>query len=252
MARAAVLGRLSWLVGQLAEFRQETATARTLVFDVAGWAGHLPGQHVDVRLTAEDGYSTERSYSIASAPDGRRVELTVERLEDGEVSPYLTEVMGRGDLLELRGPIGGYFAWHPENVSPVLLIGGGSGVAPLMAMARTRIASGSTAVMRLVYSTRNPATLLYAAEMQSLVARNDGLTAEVVYTRAGPPGWNGPVGRLGAGRLRELAEPLGPDVQCFVCGPTGFVEGTANLLVGLGLAPGQVRTERFGPSGGAS
>jgi ferredoxin-NADP reductase len=252
MARAAVLGRLSWLVAQLTEFRQETATARTLILDVPGWAGHLPGQHVDVRLTAEDGYSAERSYSIASAPDGSRVELTVERLEDGEVSPYLTEVLAPGDPLELRGPIGGYFAWHPEEAPPVLLVGGGSGVAPLMAMARTRITSGSSAVMRLVYSTRSPATLLYAAELESLAARDDGLTAEVIYTRAAPPAWNGPVGRLDASRLRELAEPLGPDVQCFVCGPTGFVEGTANLLTGLGLRPGQVRTERFGPSGGAS
>jgi ferredoxin-NADP reductase len=252
MARAAVLGRLTWLVAQLTQFRQETATARTLVLDVPGWAGHLPGQHVDIRLTAEDGYSTERSYSIASAPDGSHIELTVERLDDGEVSPYLTEVMRPGDPLELRGPIGGYFAWHPEDVSPVLLIGGGSGVAPLMAMARTQITSGSTAVMRLVYSTRSPATLLYAAEIRALAARNDGMSAEVVYTRSAPPGWTGPVGRLGAARLQELAEPLGPGVQCFVCGPTGFVEGTANLLVGLGLGPRQIRTERFGPSGGAS
>jgi ferredoxin-NADP reductase len=252
MARAAVLGRLNWLVGQLAEIRQETATARTLVLDVPGWTGHLPGQHVDIRLTAEDGYSTERSYSIASAPDGSRVELTVERLEDGEVSPYLTEVLSPGDPLELRGPIGGYFAWHPADVSPVLLIGGGSGAAPLMAMARTRIASGSTAVMRLVYSTRSPATLLYAAEVQSLAARDDGLTADVIYTRAAPPSRNGPVGRLGASRLKELAEPLGTGVQCFVCGPTGFVEVIATLLVGLGLGPRQIRTERFGPSGGIS
>jgi ferredoxin-NADP reductase len=252
MARAAVLGRLNWLASQLEEIRQETATARTLVLDVPGWPGHLPGQHVDIRLTAEDGYSTERSYSIASAPDGRRVELTVERLEDGEVSPYLTEVLSPGDPLELRGPIGGYFAWHPGDASPVLLIGGGSGVAPLMAMARTRITSGSAAVMRLVYSTRSPATLLYAAEIQSLAARDDGLSADVIYTRAAPPGWAGPVGRLDAGRLKELAEPLGPGVQCFVCGPTGFVESTANLLVGLGLGPRQIRTERFGPSGGTS
>jgi ferredoxin-NADP reductase len=252
MARAAVLGRLTWLAGQLAGIRQETATARTLVLDVPGWAGHLPGQHVDIRLTAEDGYSTERSYSIASAPDGSRVELTVERLADGEVSPYLTEVLSPGDLMELRGPIGGYFAWHPEDVSPVLLIGGGSGVAPLMAMARTRTASGGTAVMRLVYSTRSPATLLYGAEIQSLAARDDGLTADVIYTRAAPPGWTGPVGRLSARRLKELAEPLGPGAQCFVCGPTEFVESTARLLVGLGLRPGQVRTERFGPSGGTA
>jgi ferredoxin-NADP reductase len=252
MARAAVLGRLNWLVGQLADVRQETATARTLVLDVPTWPGHLPGQHVDIRLTAQDGYSTERSYSIASAPDGSRVELTVERIDDGEVSPYLTEVLSHGDPLELRGPIGGYFAWHPGDTAPVLLVGGGSGVAPLMAMARTRIGTGGTAPMQLIYSTRSPGTLLYAQEIAGLAARSAGLTADIVYTRAAPQGWGGPVGRLDAARLKDLAGPLDPAVQCFVCGPTGFVEGVANLLVSLGLGPRQIRTERFGPSGGAS
>ncbi len=177
MARAAVLGRLTWLAGQLADVREETATARTLALDVPGWAGHLPGQHVDVRLTAEDGYSTERSYSIASAPGGTRIELTIQRLDDGEVSPYLTEVLSPGNLLELRGPIGGYFAWHPDDPQPILLIGGGSGVVPLMAMARTRAATGSTAPMRLIYSARSPATLLYAAELRRLAASGTGLTS---------------------------------------------------------------------------
>src|SRR5580692_4131996 len=174
MARAAVLGRLTWLVGQLAAVREETATARTLILDVPGWTGHLPGQHVDVRLTAEDGYSTERSYSIASAPDGARLELTIQRLDDGEVSPYLTEIFSVGYPLELRGPIGGYFVWDAADATPALLIGGGSGVVPLMAMARTRVATGSTAPMRLIYSTRRPGTLLYADELRRLAAQHDG------------------------------------------------------------------------------
>ncbi len=170
MARAAVLGRLSWLVARLADISDETATARTLILEVPGWPGHLPGQHIDVRLTAEDGYSTQRSYSIASAPAGSRLELTIQRLDDGEVSPYLAGVLSRGDPLELRGPVGGYFAWHPADPAPVLLIGGGSGVVPLMAMVRTRIASGSQAPMRLIYSTRSRDTLLYAAELERIAA----------------------------------------------------------------------------------
>ena len=252
MARAAVLGLLSWLAGQLAGIRDETATARTLVLDVPGWPGHLPGQHVDVRLTAADGYSTERSYSIASAPDGTRLELTVQRLDDGEVSPYLSEVLSVGDPLELRGPIGGYFVWRAWPSPPVLLIGGGSGVVPLMAMARTRIAVGSAAPMRLLYSTRSPATLLYAAELQRIADLQAGLDVSVVYTRSAPQDWPGQTGRLDAGRLRMLAGPLAAGEQCFVCGPTGFVETIANLLIDQGTEPAQIRTERFGPSGGTA
>jgi ferredoxin-NADP reductase len=168
MARAAVLGRLSWRAAQLVAVRGESATARTLVLDVPGWPGHLPGQHVDVRLTAEDGYSTQRSYSIASAPAGARLELTVERLENGEVSPYLTDELHPGDPLELRGPIGGWFVWHPGDLNPVLLLGGGSGVVPLMAMVRTRIATGSTTPMRLVYSTRTPTRCCTATSSAAL------------------------------------------------------------------------------------
>ncbi len=250
MARAAVLGRLTWLVGQLAAVRDETATARTLVLDVPGWAGHLPGQHVDVRLTAEDGYSTERSYSIASAPGGTRIELTIQRLDDGEVSPYLTEVLAPGNPLELRGPIGGYFAWHPHDLQPVLLIGGGSGVVPLMAMARTRAAAGGAARMRLIYSARSPATLLYAAELRRLAALGAGLDIDIVYTREAPDRWTGPVGRLDARRLLNLAGPPVAGQQCFICGPTGFVESAARLLIEQGIADRQIRTERFGPSGG--
>jgi ferredoxin-NADP reductase len=250
MARAAVLGRLTWLIGQLAAVREETATARTLVLDVPGWAGHLPGQHVDVRLTAEDGYSTERSYSIASAPGATRLELTIQRLDDGEVSPYLTEVLAPGNPLELRGPIGGYFAWHPADPQPVLLIGGGSGVVPLMAMARTRAATGAAAPMRLIYSTRSPASLLYATELQRLAAPGTGLDIDIAYTREAPAGWPGAVGRLNPSRLRDLAGPPAAGQQYFICGPTSFVENAARLLVDQGIADRQIRTERFGPSGG--
>jgi ferredoxin-NADP reductase len=250
MARAAVLGRLSWLVSRLADIRDETATARTLILEVPGWPGHLPGQHVDVRLTAEDGYSTQRSYSIASAPAGSRLELTIQRLDDGEVSPYLADVLSRGDPLELRGPIGGYFAWHPDDPAPVLLIGGGSGVVPLMAMVRTRIASGSQAPMRLIYSTRSRDTLLYAAELERIAAAGDGVSVDVAYTRSAPPGYGGRTGRLDEDRLAALAGPRDAGASCFVCGPTGFVESIADLLTSRGMDPRQVRTERFGPSGG--
>jgi ferredoxin-NADP reductase len=266
MARAAVLGRLTWRVAQLADVRDETATARTLILDVPGWPGHLPGQHVDVRLTAEDGYSTERSYSIASAPGGSRLELTIQRLEDGEVSPYLAQTLSRGDPLELRGPIGGYFAWRAADPAPVLLIGGGSGVVPLMAMVRTRIAGDSAVPMHLIYSTRSPDALLYAAELEHIAAQRSGLAVDIVYTRAAPPDRGGSgggggsggrggsadrVGRLDAGRLAELTGVArGAGLACFVCGPTGFVESIANLLIDQGLTAGQVKTERFGPSGG--
>src|SRR5450755_3216442 len=250
MARAAVLGRLSWLVARLADVRDETATARTLILEVPGWPGHLPGQHIDVRLTAEDGYSTQRSYSVASAPAGSRLELTVQRLDDGEVSPYLAGVLSRGDPLELRGPVGGYFAWHPAAPAPVLLIGGGSGVVPLMAMVRTRIASGSQAPMRLIYSTRSRDTLLYAAELKRIAVGGSGLSVDVVYTRAAPPGTRGRTGRLDSDRLAALAGSQDAGAVCFVCGPTGFVESIADLLTSQGMDPRQVRTERFGPSGG--
>jgi ferredoxin-NADP reductase len=250
MARAAVLGRLIWRVARLADVRDETVTARTLVLEVPDWPGHLPGQHVDVRLTAADGYSTERSYSIASAPAGSRLELTIQRLDDGEVSPYLTEVLRRDDPLELRGPIGGYFAWRSADPAAVLLIGGGSGVVPLMAMARTRVAEGRAAPMHLIYSTRSPETLLYAAELERIAEHKPCLAVDVVYTRAAPPGWDGRLGRLDAAGLAALTGPRDAGASCFVCGPTAFVENIANLLIDQGLDSRQVKTERFGPSGG--
>jgi ferredoxin-NADP reductase len=249
MARAAVLGRLTWRAARVLEVRDESPTARTLVLDVPSWPGHLAGQHVDVRLTAEDGYSTQRSYSIASAADGTRVELTVQRLEDGEVSPYLTEVLAPGDALELRGPIGGWFVWRPEEAAPALLTAGGSGVVPLMAMLRTRIATGSTTPMRLIYSTRRPDTLLYRDELKRLGAQDPGLRLDLVYTRSAPEGWGGPVGRLNASLLATLAWPPADSPACFVCGPTGFVEAVANLLIDQGHDARRIKTERFGPSG---
>jgi ferredoxin-NADP reductase len=249
VARAAVLGRLSWRAGQLVAVRGESATARNLVLDVPGWPGHLPGQHVDVRLTAADGYSTQRSYSIASAPAGARVELTVERLEDGEVSPYLVDALRPGDRLELRGPIGGWFVWHPGESDPVLLVGGGSGVVPLVAIVRTRIATGSTTPMRLVYSTRTPDTVLYGDQLRGLAGQDPALWVDLLYTRRAPPGWQGPVGRLDGARLAALAWPPADRPACFVCGPTGFAEAVANLLVDQGYAPERIKTERFGPSG---
>ncbi len=249
MARAAVLGRLTWRAGQVLAVRDETPTARTLILDIPGWPGHLPGQHVDVCLTAEDGYQAQRSYSIASSPDGSRLELTVQRLDDGEVSPYLTELLRPGDPLELRGPIGGWFVWHPGDATPVLLVAGGSGVVPLMAMVRTRVASSSPTPMRLLYSTRAPDTVLYRDELRGIAEREPELWVELVYTRQAPVGWSGPVGRLDAARLATLAWPPAAAPACLVCGPTGFVEAVANLLVDQGHAPGQIKTERFGPSG---
>jgi ferredoxin-NADP reductase len=250
MARTAVLGRLTWRVGTVTAVRDETATARTIVLDVPGWPGHQAGQHVDVRLTAPDGYSTQRSYSIASAPDGGRVELTVQRLADGEVSPYLAEVLAVGDPLELRGPIGGWFVWDPDAPAPVLLLAGGSGVVPLMAMIRTRAAEGSAAPFHLVYSVRDPGQALYTEELAERKRAGAGLDVTYLYTRATPPGWPVPAGRISAGALASAGWPPDRHPAQFVCGPTGFVEAAANLLVSAGHDPRCIKTERFGPSGG--
>jgi ferredoxin-NADP reductase len=245
-------------VGTVAATRDETATARTIVLDVPGWPGHLSGQHVDVRLTAEDGYSTERSYSIASAPaDGQAdppvVELTVQRLEDGEVSPYLTQTLAVGYPLELRGPVGGWFVWNPDGpvgTRPVLLVAGGSGVVPLMAMIRERAAAGSHAPFKLIYSIRDPGALLYAGELAQREQPGDGLEVTYVYTRTAPPGSGQPTGRLNATTLASAGWPPEESPAVFVCGPTGFVEAVADLLVRAGHGAGAIKTERFGPSGG--
>ena len=242
----------------MAATRDETATARTIVLDVPGWPGHLSGQHVDVRLTAEDGYSTERSYSIASAPaDGQAdppvVELTVQRLEDGEVSPYLTQTLAVGYPLELRGPVGGWFVWNPDgppSARPVLLVAGGSGVVPLMAMIRERAAAGRHAPFKLIYSIRDPGALLYAGELAQREQPGDGLEVTYVYTRTAPPGSGQPTGRLNATTLASAGWPPEESPAVFVCGPTGFVEAVADLLVRAGHGAGAIKTERFGPSGG--
>jgi ferredoxin-NADP reductase len=250
MARAAVLGRLTWRVATVAEVRDENATARTIVLDVPGWPGHRPGQHVDVRLTAADGYQAQRSYSIASAPGGNRIELTVQRLPDGEVSPYLTLTLAVGDPLELRGPVGGWFVWDPAASVPVLLVAGGSGVVPLMAMIRTRAAAGATVPFRLVYSARDPGTVLYMRELAEREHSAGGVAVEYVYTRAAPPGWPVPPGRVSPAVLASDGWTPGSNPAVFVCGPTGFVENAASLLVDAGHDPQAIKTERFGPSGG--
>ncbi len=247
MARAAVLGRLTWRVGTVAELRDESAYARTIVLDVPGWPGHVAGQHVDVRLTAPDGYSAQRSYSIASAGPGERVELTVEVVTDGEVSPYLAQDLLVGDQVELRGPIGGWFVWEPTAVSPVLLVAGGSGIVPLMAMLRARSLAASATPFRLLYSVRDPGSIFYRDELHRM--EQEGVEITYVYTRTAPAGWTGRVGRIDAQSLMAAAWPAAADPALFVCGPTGFVETVADHFVGAGYPPAQIKTERFGPSG---
>jgi ferredoxin-NADP reductase len=258
VARAAVPGRLSgrlvWRVATLVEARDETPSARTLALDVPGWPGHLAGQHVDVRLTAPDGYSTQRSYSVASAVDDgdpQRLELTVQRVEDGEVSPYLDDVLTVGGQVELRGPVGGWFVWRPAETAPVLLIGGGSGIVPLMAMIRARAAAGSRVPFRLIYSVRTPGDVYYAAELRRRVRDDRGLDVAHLYTREAPEDWPGTVGRIGLAAVANHGWPPELAPTCFVCGPTGFVETAADILVAQGHDPRRVRTERFGPTGGA-
>lgn len=252
MARATLLGRLTWRVATVAAVRDEAAGARTIVLAVPGWPGHAPGQHVDLRLTAADGYSTERSYSIASAPDGDKIELTVVPIADGEVSPYLTQVVEPGDMLEVRGPVGGWFVWRPEAQEPVFLVAGGSGLVPLMAMIRTRTSAGSRAGFRLLYSVRDPASVLYRDELRERAGDASGLTVTCAFTRSAPPGSARPAGRIDAGLLATAGWPPARGPAVFACGPTGFVEAAANLLVDLGHDPGRIRTERFGPSGGSA
>jgi ferredoxin-NADP reductase len=247
VARAAVLGRLNWLVGEVTALRDETATARTITLSVPGWRGHAAGQHVDVRLTAEDGYSAQRSYSIASAADGTRLELTVQRLPDGEVSPYLAQSLVVGQPLELRGPIGGWFIWEPADPGPALLIAGGSGVVPLMAMIRARQQAASTAPFRLVYSVRGPGDVIYAAELAERAEA--GLALSLVYTRTAPAGAKVRVGRISGPVLAADGWRARDAPAVFACGPTGFVEAAASLLTRMGHDAGRIKTERFGPTG---
>jgi ferredoxin-NADP reductase len=247
VAGAAVLGRLTWLVAEVTGAVEETPRVRTLVLEAEGWQGHRAGQHVDVRLTAEDGYQAERSYSIASAPEDE-LAITVERLEDGEVSPYLVDEVRDGDRFELRGPIGGYFVWDGDDDRPLFLVGGGSGVAPLMSMIRHRVQAGSEAPVRLLYSSRSYEEVIYRDELEELNGR-DGIDVFHTLTRSQPEGWNGYSRRIDDEILREVAWPDGDDVRVFVCGSTRFVDAAADGLVRLGYEPLRIRTERFGATG---
>lgn len=240
---------MRWLVATVTETFPETAEAVTVRLDVPDWPGHRAGQHVDVRLTAEDGYSAQRSYSIASAPGSDRLELTVVRIDDGEVSPYLATTLDVGDQIELRGPIGGYFVWDGDDTAPVLLVGGGSGVVPLAAMLRHHAAIQSEAAMLLVYSARHLADVLYRDELAEL-GDDSHRAVTITLTREPSEGWQGRRGRVDAGLLEQVGWPPSARPHCYVCGPTPFVESVAGALVGLGHDPATIKTERFGPTGG--
>jgi ferredoxin-NADP reductase len=241
---------LDWQIATVSAIKPETANVKTLTFTLPAWLPHRAGQHYDVRLTAPDGYQAQRSYSIASAPErGGEIDLTVERLEDGEVSTYLHDVLVVGDQIEVRGPIGGYFVWEVGLGGPVLLVAGGSGIVPLMAMLRHRTAAGATIPIRLLYSSRTPADVIYRDELEAAGAANDGLEVFHTFTRVPPVGWRGYARRIDTPMLREVIQPLGPAPLTYICGPTLLVETAANGLAQLGVPPGQIRTERFGPTG---
>jgi ferredoxin-NADP reductase len=248
MEGTAVRGRLTWQTATVSQLVDETATVRTIDLQVPDWAGQQAGQHLDIRLTGDDGYRAERSYSIASAP-GEPLAITVERLEDGEVSPYLTEDLQQGDQFELRGPIGLYFTWEPaRDTTPLLLVAGGSGVVPLRAILRYRERTGSTTPARLLYSARSLPDIIYHDELDRY-NRDPGVDVIYTLTRQQPPGWAGRTGRVNAAMLTDIAWPTSQDPLTFVCGPTSFVEAVANALVGLGYPPGRIKTERFGATG---
>ncbi len=244
MARAALPGRLTWQLARVAELVDETARCKSLLLELPDWPGHRAGQHVDVRLTAEDGYQAQRSYSIASAPDDPRLALTVERLDDGEVSPYLTDVLGPGDELELRGPIGGYFVWEEALGGPVLLVAGGSGIVPLRAILRHWAAGARDVAVTLLYSARSLEDVIYREEL----VEHSG-EVHITLTRHWPDDWDGDRGRVDRALLERTAWSPSENPLVYVCGPTGFVETVAQTLVELGHNPARIRTERFGPTG---
>jgi ferredoxin-NADP reductase len=247
---AEIRGRLVWRIGEVVETRPEMPCVKSLFLEVPGWEGHKAGQHVDVRLTAEDGYQAQRSYSIASAPENGRLALVVERLEDGEVSPYLTDELRAGDRLELRGPIGGWFTWEAKEGGPLLLVAGGSGIVPLMAMIRHRAATRSDASCRLLYSSRSREDTIYAEELDRLAAEDGAPEVTHTLTRSQPPGWTGYSRRIDEEMLRAVAWLPEERPLAFVCGPTPLVETVATALVELGHNPNLIKTERFGPTGG--
>ena len=241
---------IAWQVATIAAIRDETPTVRSYSLRTPFWPGHRAGQHVDMRLTAEDGYSVERSYSIASEPERRDViDVTVERIEDGEVSSFLHDVVQVGDGLELRGPIGGYFVWESALGGPLFLVAGGSGVVPLMAMLRHRARSGSNVRARLLASSRHYEDIIYRDELEQLAAKDSTFDVVHTLTRSQPPGWSGYGRRIDDRMLAEAVEPIGVDARVYICGPTALVETAANGLVRLGFPPDRVRTERFGPTG---
>jgi ferredoxin-NADP reductase len=248
VAGAAVLGRLTWLATDVIGAAAETPRVRTLRLQADGWPGHRAGQHLDVRLTAEDGYQAFRSYSIATAPDDE-LAITVELLDDGEVSPYLVDELREGDRIEVRGPIGGYFVWDGSEPGPLLLIAGGSGIVPLMAMIRHRAATGSSTPTRLLYSSRTLEDVIYREELDELAARGDGFELFHTLTRSQPDGWTGYGRRIDAEMLGDVAWPAAEQPQVFVCGSTRFVDTAADSLVALGYEPQSVKTERFGATG---
>ena len=245
MAGTAVRGRLIWQTAMVSSVVDETPAVRTVLLEVPEWPGHRAGQHLDIRLTADDGYRAERSYSIASAP-GEPLAITVERLEDGEVSPYLTQELRTGDEMEVRGPIGGYFVWEPAMGGPLLLAAGGSGIVPLRAILRYRANLGSQVPVRLLYSSRSWPDVIYSGELSRPEA---GVAVIHTLTRSHPDDWTGYTRRVDAAMLAEVAWPAAEGALAYVCGPTSFVETVAAGLVGLGYPAGRVKTERFGATG---
>jgi ferredoxin-NADP reductase len=242
---------LNWQIASITGIKPETSTVKTFTLQLPAWMRHRAGQHYDIRLTAEDGYQTQRSYSIASEPErAGEVDITVERIEDGEVSTYLHDVVVKGDRLEMRGPIGGYFVWEATMTEPLLLIAGGSGVVPLMSMIRHRAAAGVHAPAVLLYSSRHFEDVIYYNELETLSKTNGGLQIFHTLTRSQPAGWKGFSRRIDETMLKEIAGPLARSVQVFICGPTLMVEAAANALVRIGINSNQIRTERFGPTGG--
>jgi ferredoxin-NADP reductase len=240
---------LEWQIATVKALRVETLDVKTLTLTLPDWTAHRPGQHYDIRLTAEDGYSSQRSYSIASEPERTgEIDITVERISEGEVSPYLDDTVVEGDRFEVRGPIGGYFVWDRSIGGPLLLVAGGSGIVPLMAMLRHRAVAGVNDPARLLYSARTDEQIIYGQELEML-ARNNGLTVSYTLTRSQPSGWKGYTRRIDDAMLKEVSAPLGRELLAYICGPTALVEVAADGLERVGLAAERIRTERFGPSG---
>ncbi len=242
---------LNWQIASVTGIKSETSSVKTFTLKLPAWMRHRAGQHYDIRLTAEDGYQTQRSYSIASEPEREgEVDITVERLNDGEVSSYLHDVLIVGDRIEVRGPIGGYFVWEASIIEPLLLVAGGSGVVPLMSMLRHRVAARANNPTALLYSSRSFEDVIYYNELDALNKANSGLKVFHTLTRSQPADWKGYARRIDEAMLKEVAGPLGRSAQVFICGPTLMVESAANALVKIGIDSNRIRTERFGPTGG--